>query len=479
VTELRTLGKQTLVYGLSSAAPQIVGLLTLPIIARVLTTSDYGVLEIAIVSVGLIGIGADLGLSSASQRSFFDYTSAQELERRAVLTTALVTVMTLACVLAALAFALREPIAEVLFGTSAEAAVVTWMAVLLVATQLSVFAREVLRLHFWASAYLVSSIVAAVVGGVISVVGVALLDGGPEAMLAGAVLGAAGGGAYGMIRARGRYIGRFSRPELRRMLSYGIPLVPTALSVWALTFVDRLLLEHLGSLSDVGEYAMANRLASILLLVVIAFGIAFSPFALDLRTREPGRERAVRARALTALVTVLALIGTALSVFAREALAVLAPSFGDAANTVGLLCLGTLLYGIASVVMLEISIARRTRVFAVYSTIGALVNVALNLVLIPPLGTVGAGIATVAAFLVLSVGYWWHAQRIASTPYETLLVIELIVAAAVVGALGLLPLGFVYALVKVAGMAAFVAWLAVRGLLSLGPFRSPQSVGGA
>ena len=476
MTELRILGRQTLVYGLSSAAPQIVGLVILPIVARVLTTSDYGVLEIALVSVGLVGIVADLGLSSASQRSFFDYTDAQALERRTVLTTALVTVMTLACVLAALALPLREQIAELLFGTSAEAAVVIWMAALLVASELSIFAREFLRLHFWTSAYLVSSVLGAVLGGTVSVVGITLLDGGPEAILAGAVLGAASGGAYGLLRARGRYVGRYSRRELRTMLAYGIPLVPTALSVWALTFVDRLLLERLGSLSEVGEYAMANRLASILLLVVTAFGIAFSPFALDLRTREPERERAVRARVLTALVIVLALIGAALSVFAREVLAMLAPSFDEAANTVGLLCLGTLLYGIASVVMLEISIARRTRVFAVYSAIGAVVNVALNVVLIPPLGTVGAGIATVAAFLVLSAGYWWHAQRISATPYETSLVIEVIIAAALVGALGLLPLGFAYALVKIAGMAAFVVWLRIRGLLPPGALRSTQWV---
>ena len=430
-------------------------------------------------SVALVGALADLGLSSASQRSFFDFTDAQAPERRRVLTTALVTMMTSACVLAALALAFRAPIAQLLFGTSTEAAIVAWMAALLIATQLSVFAREVLRLHFWASAYLVSSVVAAVLGGIVSVVGVAVLDGGPQAMLAGGVLGAAAGGAYGMVRARGRYIGRFSRSELRRMLSYGLPLVPTALSVWALTFVDRLLLEHLGSLSQVGEYAMANRLASIVLLVVTAFGIAFSPFALDLRTREPERERMVRAQALTALVTVLALIGAALSVFARELLAVLAPAFEEAANTVGLLCLGTLFFGIASVVMLEISIARRTHIFAVYSAIGAAFNVALNLVLIPPLGTVGAGIATVAAFLVLAVGYWWHAQRIARTAYETRLVIELIVAATAVGALGLLPLGPVYAFVKIAGMGGFVALLAVRGLLPVSALRPSQWASGA
>lgn len=465
MTGLRTLGRQTLVYGLSGAAPQIVGLLTLPIIARVLTTADYGVLELAIVSVGLIGIFADLGLASASQRSFFDYTEAQETERRGVLTTTLVTMTVSACVLATVTVALRVPIARALFGTSNQAAVVTWMAAMLVTTQFALFAREVLRLHFWASAYLVSSILAAVLGGIVSVIGVAVLNGGPQAMLAGGVLGAATSATYGMLRARGRYVGRFSRVELRRMLSYGAPLVPTALSIWALVFVDRLLLQHLGSLSQVGEYAVANRLASLLLLAVTAFGIAFSPFALDLRTRNPEHERAVRAQALTAVVSVLAVIAATTSVFAREALRVLAPSFEGATKAVGLLCLGTLLYGIASIVMLEISIARKTHIFAAYSAIGAVVNIALNLVLIPPLGIVGAGVATVAAFFVLAVGYWWHAQRIAYTPYDTTLIVELVVASIAAGALGLLPLGPVYLLIKLAGLTAFAGFLVLRGLL--------------
>jgi O-antigen/teichoic acid export membrane protein len=388
-----------------------------------------------------------------------------------VLTTAIVTVMVGVLILTATAIALRGSIAELLFGTSEEAALVVWMAALLVAMQIGAFAREVLRLHFWADAYLVSSALTAVFGGVVSVVGVALVDGGPTAMLAGGVVGATVGAAYGMIRAHGSYVGRFSQDELRRMLNYGLPLIPTALAVWALTFIDRLLLEHFGSLSQVGEYAMANRLASIVLLVVTAFGVAFSPFALDLRTRDPDRERVVRAQALTAPVTALALIGAALSAFAREVLALLAPAFEGAADTVGLLCLGTLRYGVASVVMLEISIARRTYVFAVYSVIGALVNVVLNVALIPSIGTVAAGVATVAAFLILAVGYWWHAQRIAWTAYEMRLVLTLILAASVVGALGFLPLGPLYAFVKVVGVAGFVAYLWVRGLLPLNLLR--------
>lgn len=465
MTSLRILGRQTLVYGLSGAAPQIVGLVTLPIIARVLTTSDYGVLELATVAVAFAGILADLGLASGSQRSFFDYSEEDDGERRCVLATTLLAMGASVAVLATLAIALRSQLANALFG-SASGSVVVWMAVFLVATQLASFAREVLRLHFWATTYLVSSVVAAVLGGVASVVGVAVFDGGPKAMLAGGALGAAGSAIVGLVRAAGRYVGRPSGAELRRMLSYGLPLIPTALSVWALTFVDRLLLQHLGSLSEVGRYAMANRLASVPLLCVTAFGVAFSPFGLDLHSRDPVRERIVRTQAMTALVAGLVVVGTTVSVLAREALHILAPRFEGAADTVGLLCLGTLLYGIASIVMLEISIARKTRIFAVYATIGATANIALNVVLIPPLGSVGAGLATVAAFAVLAAGYWVHAQRIARTPYDTALVLELTAAGVVLGSLGLLPRDRFFLLVKLAGLAVLAAYLLARGLVS-------------
>ena len=94
--------------------------------------------------------------------------------------------------------------------------------------------------------------------------------------------------------------------------------MPTALAVWAVTFVDRLLLQHLGLAQPGGEYAMANRVCLGPPPGRDRIWIAFSPFALDLRTRDPEHERAVRAQALTAVVAVLAVLGSRLSVFARE-----------------------------------------------------------------------------------------------------------------------------------------------------------------
>ena len=49
---------------------------------------------------------------------------------------------------------------------------------------------------------------------------------------------------------------------------------------------------------------------------------------------------------------------------------------------------------------------------------GAAVNVALNLILIPTYGMMGAAIATVAAYTTMAVGMAWWSQRIYPVPYQ-------------------------------------------------------------
>ena len=48
----------------------------------------------------------------------------------------------------------------------------------------------------------------------------------------------------------------------------------------------------------------------------------------------------------------------------------------------------------------------------------AAVNVALNLILIPPYEMMGAAVATIAAYATMFVGMAWWAQRIYPVPYQ-------------------------------------------------------------
>jgi O-antigen/teichoic acid export membrane protein len=66
----------------------------------------------------------------------------------------------------------------------------------------------------------------------------------------------------------------------------------------------------------------------------------------------------------------------------------------------------------------------------------AAVDIALNLILIPPYGRMGAAVATVSAYTVLFVLMAWRAQRVFQVPYQWRRVATLAVAAVGLTVLG-------------------------------------------
>jgi O-antigen/teichoic acid export membrane protein len=257
-----------------------------------------------------------------------------------------------------------------------------------------------------------------------------------------------------------RHIGaRLSRTELGIMLRFGLPLIPAAAALWGLSFLDRLMLSRLADLDDVGQYAVGARFAFVVMFAVTAFGLAYSPFIFSLFSEDRETERHVRAQALTYLATVLTALSVVLALFAREATTVIAPGFDEAYRVVGVLCLGVTVFGLSSITMTGISYARRTGYFVLYSAIALVVNVVLNFALIPPLGGVGASLATACAYVALTGLYYWKAQHLYPTPYEPRKVVMVLALGVVVAPLGWLPLGWGFVALKLAALALFAGAL--------------------
>ena len=455
------LARQTLVYAVSGAIGPAIALFTLPIFARFFSQSEYGLLELA-VTLSTVAIAAtDLSLIAAAQRSYFDYTDEQMEQRRRVLSTALLvsTGLTLAVALV-LAF-FRDPVSEFLFQTQ-EGHLVALVAAILVPLNTFRYVTEAMRLRFQAVHYLVTTAVSTVVGSVLTLVFLVGLEYGVESIFIASFVANGLAALYGLWVVRDTLFAGLSLPDLRTMLAYGLPLVPTTLLLWALALIDRVLLSRLADLDDVGQYAMALRLTSMLLLAVNAFSLALGPFFFSLYSSDPDVEKAARGRTFTYLAFVLASSALLLALFAEEALAVLAPAFDDAYAAVGPLAFGTVAYGLSSLLLNGISLARRTVFIALISAAAAAVNVALTIALVPPFGFVGAAFGTAAGYVVLAVLAYAVGQRVYRTPYEPRRALLILGAAALLATVGVLPLDSlpVALAVKLSAVACFllVVW---------------------
>jgi O-antigen/teichoic acid export membrane protein len=466
-SQLLTLGKQTLIYGLGNVAVQAVGLVTLPVFARVFSQAEYGVLELATVTLAALAILADAGLASASQRSWFDYTDEQRIERRVVMSTAIIVSLVASGTICAVLVLAREPVSEWLFAGQQYTTLVVLLAAALPLTILAQLLRELMRLRFRAWHYMISASLGAALTGFLGVGAVLFVDAGLEGVLWGVVIGTGAAALYGLVVVRADLGARVSSGELRTMLAYGLPLVPAALALWALTFIDRLMLARLSDLAEVGEYAVANRVAMPLLFAVAAFATAFSPFILAAHTEDPEAEKDLRSRVLTYVTAGLVLMALAIGLFAREIVDIIAPEFDSAYRATGLVAAGLAAFGVSTITMTGLSITRRTVHVAVAATLVAAVNVGLNLLLIPPWGMMGAAVATLIAYVLLAVLYHLQAQRAYRTHYDlrTVLALSALGGALIpLGAVDLHPIGLALAL-KTAALAVFVLVLVRFGIV--------------
>jgi O-antigen/teichoic acid export membrane protein len=241
--------------------------------------------------------------------------------------------------------------------------------------------------------------------------------------------------ALGMSRVPIR--GVVSLGRVRSMLAFALPLVPVALTTWLTQFADRYFVLHFASLRELGHYAIGGRLANVLLFAVGAFAFAWSPFALELMARDPEREHVARARALVYVAIGACFGAVCLSVYAREFLrTVTDPAFEDSYKVVGILCLGAVAAGLSAVLGTGITIARKTGYFARYAAYGAALNIALNLLLVPPFGMIGAAISAAATYGMIAVVYYRRAQMLDAAPFTPRQVLAIVLVAAAVIAVG-------------------------------------------
>jgi O-antigen/teichoic acid export membrane protein len=453
---LRRLATTGAAYTASSVASKLIAVFLLPIYTAYLTPADYGAAEVMFASVVVASIVIRLGVIEAILR--FYYLAGERPER--VVATGFASLFWTSTAAAVIALGFAGPLSELLLDQSDPA--LGRIAVLGVWTlTLWEYVMTLYRLDERARAYFAVTVANVLVTIPVTVWLVVAEDEGAEGLLLGSFATGAAFLAWRIWQERRRLSLAPDLGLLRRMLRFGLPTMPAELTLYSLNFIDRILIVRLAGLAEAGLYALAIKFAQGMNVIARGFQLAFPPLAYSIADDEEAR------RAYSLVVTWFAAVcafGVAgLWLLSRQIVDLLAaPEFFESHEAIGLLATGVSLYALYLVLVVILGRTGRTE-FSFPATIaGTVANVVLNLVLIPPLGIVGAGIALAASYLVVVVIMYALTQRLFPVPYEWgRLALLLAVTAAVVtaGELLLPTNGFAGAASRVA------AWLALPAIL--------------
>jgi O-antigen/teichoic acid export membrane protein len=423
--ELRRLGGQSAIYGLGGVLSRLAAVFLIPIYTVYLGREGFGQIETIIALTTVLSILLRLGITSAFFRFYFD--ADDEAHKRRVVRTSFWFTMAMATLGLAVGLLVAAPLSDALKLDDpwiVRAGFVGLWAQMNYAQMAALF-----RVEERPAQYAIAS-----VANVLITIGatIALVVGADKGAI-GAVIGNFVGtlAVYVVLLGYRRYqLGReFDRPLLREMNRFGLPLVPAALFLWAINFSDRLFIGGFKDQAEVGVYSLAVRIASVIVFLMTAFQLAWPAFAYSIK--DDAEARRTYAYVLTYLLFIACWVSLALGALAPWIVDLLDPKnqFERSAQAVPILCFATAAYAGYTVLAIGIGRARRTQFNWIVTGAAAIVNVILNVVLIPRHGMIGAAIATISAYVVLFVGMWLNGRRIYPVPYQWRRVVTLAAAA--------------------------------------------------
>lgn len=411
--QMRRLGRHSVVYGLGGVVSRILAVFLLPLYTRFLDREDIGAVGLVVALTAVLVTILRLGISSAFFRFYFESTD--PAQRRLVVRTSFWFTMASATAGLAAGVALAEPIADLLGLGDADLVRAGFVGIWAQMNyeQLTALFRAEER----STAFVLASLanIAVTIGATVLLV--VVWEQGALGVIVGNFTGTLA--VYlALLAVHREQLGlQFSRPLLREMNRFGVPLVPAALALIAVNFSDRFFLVHLAGLDEVGLYEIGVRIASAMVLLLTAFRMAWPAFAYSIE--DDGEARRTYAYVLTYLVVVASWLALALGLLAPWLVRLLTqPEFYAGERVVAPLAFGGMAYAAYIVMAIGVGRAKRTQFNWLITGLAAVVNVALNLLLIPPYGMMGAAVATVAAYGVMFVAMTWYAQRVFPVPYQ-------------------------------------------------------------
>ena len=415
--QLRALLKSSGIYALASLASPLVSLVLAPFLTRHLSYEDYGALAVITTGIALTVGLTQLGLGSAFFRSYnYDYESRSD--RLGVLSTVII-LLTLVSLPIILAIILAAPqLAIILLRDSSFTDVVRLGALVVLLQNLSVPGFAWLRAENRAGFFTTLSIINLLVNLGTTLVMVGTLHMG----IAGSLIGTGSGFAVvaictlPLILLRAGIHPRFD--IARGLLSFGIPNASSFISTWVLQLSDRYLLSLFATLAQTAGYAVAYSLGGILnVVILVPFTLAW-PSAVYTIAKRDDAPRIFRLVFLWYSI-VLLFAAFALSLVSTITLDLFFPStYRSAAAIIPIIALSTMFYGVYNIFAVGTAIRRKTWFAVFFTSSSALVNVGLNLVLIPLYGAMGAAISTLLAYAFLSMIAYIVNQWIYPIPFE-------------------------------------------------------------
>ncbi|MCD6417366.1 oligosaccharide flippase family protein [bacterium] len=378
--------------------------LLLPLLTRLMNAEEFGIWQALAFWAGAITVIVQFG----TDQSLFKFFILDRTQRGKYLFSSLLTIFSLSIVFLVLCWFFRTGLAGIILGDESRGSLIFLTALWGISDALFFILASLFQAQEQVKMFVIADIMRAALG-----YGIAILLLMKGFGVSGVLIGwtAAGFAAFVLFL-----------PEIVRqctfstdggifspMLKYGFPLAVNMLIVKIFSFSDRWLLARLDSFSSAGEYSAAVKIAGIVAMAVVPIRYAWVARMFNMH-----RENTLKRQLPTIwrqMSGAMAVITIATIILSPEIFKIMiGPGYEAGLVVVPILAAVYFLDALMLIADAGIYVSGKTVFVPIFTAIASAVNIALNIILIPRYGILGAASSALASYTILLFFGWRMGQ---------------------------------------------------------------------
>ena len=408
---IKSLGKDTLVYGIGYGATRFLQIIILPIITHALTLSEFGYYSNYVIFYSFAGGLLICGLDSAVARFFFDSDDKKYHQR--LFSTAFFFILAVSLISAIVFFIFSSSLLKVLaippgYTSSLKYVILCTPVIAMNGFLLSWFKwkREKMKFLFNSGSTIVFLLIPLLFAKQVTFDFIFAVIFWSQLVIF----------VLSSLLANGYIRFNFSKSSLRSLLAYGFPWMLVFLFGASRTYLDRAFLTQYLSSDLYGVYNFSVRVASLLSLVITAFDMSFGPLAFSIWNKETAPAFFARLQSLyTFLICAFA---CSICVFAPVIIQILGgEKYAGAENILPILLFAAIPLSLINFSNLGINHAKKSIFSTVTLFLGLVVVLILNFVLTRHYLQFGATTASLIGHIVIIISGYYFSSRYYKIPF--------------------------------------------------------------
>ena len=399
----RELAKNTFIILFGKICTQFMSFLLLPLYTSVLTSSDFGIIDLIVTYVALFVPIVTLQLETSIFRFLIDARN-NDLDKSKIISNSfiLTAIQLIIGVIVLL-------IASLFIGSS----YVVYILFLVIATILSNVSLQIARGLGDSIGFSIGSAIAGIFTILLNVLFLIVLDFGPSSILVATAISNIMCFMYIWFRIKiKKYLDvkLLSIIEVKKLLKYSLPLIPNGIVWWVINAADRTIINIFLGVSANGIYAVSRKFSNTFISVYNIFNLSWTESAaLHIEDEDSSQ---FFSETITSMLNLFASI----SVGIMACMPFVFPffinmKFEEAYMYIPPLLIATLFNVIVGLISVVYVAKKLTKEIAKTSIMSGLISIVINLLLVRSIGIYASAVASIVAFASMSVYRYIDVQK--------------------------------------------------------------------